>query len=61
MRLQLKILFEIKALPIPEKKNWKNLLRGGGVVKDKENLLAIRGLKTSKKMDLMDQNKLCSA
>ena len=29
MRLQLKILFEIKALPFPEK-NWKNLLGGGG-------------------------------
>ena len=30
MRLQPKILFEIKALPIPEK-NYKNLLGGGGV------------------------------
>ena len=29
MRLQPKILFEIKALPIPEK-NYKNLLGGGG-------------------------------
>ena len=29
MRLQLKILFGIKALPIL-KKNWKNLLGGGG-------------------------------
>ena len=30
MRLQLKILSEIKATPIPEK-NLKNLLGGGGV------------------------------
>ena len=29
MRLQLKILFGIKALPIL-KKNWKNLFEGGG-------------------------------
>ena len=29
MRLQLKTLFQIKALPIPTK-NWKNLLGGGG-------------------------------
>ena len=36
MRLQLKTLFEIKALPTPEK-NWKNLLGGGhaiGVLKN---------------------------
>ena len=49
MRPQLKILFEIEALPILEKKNWKNLLEeegGGGGGGWHPPPLAIGGLKT---------------